>query len=425
VSRNRHLNVFVPYSRDAAHEDDLTRAAMIVVRYVPLARDALLNLAGGPGLTELTEPGEVNIQTRDALASETQGELERIISVFLTPDVTDPDAEPMALQSSDRGQRLDGVLRFGQELVLIVESKIWEGASSWQAEEINLGGRTAPEHADVVRVPWHDLLERWRTLQDLGLLGPAESLMLEDLFDLGDTWFPHLMPFRKLRQARGHAGRMGRFLRRTLQQATGIIPADRDNYVRLDEALGTQAVRRLYLVAWEKSLVLGIYPGLDQPQALRLYAEGRATRLAALENPEQHWWVWPELYLSFRNARYEQRLFLRKLDDLEEYVRRWSGDHRGWIHSYSVRDASTTLWPWLTEQGYASGEEDIEGFLNQVGNREVYLRPGMGAEHYWPRDDAERLDDAGTLPTAIHDEANKVLQAIDEPMLPGIAAARS
>jgi hypothetical protein len=33
---NRHLNVFVPYSLPPNHEDQLTRAAMIVLRAVPL-----------------------------------------------------------------------------------------------------------------------------------------------------------------------------------------------------------------------------------------------------------------------------------------------------------------------------------------------------------------------------------------------------
>jgi hypothetical protein len=40
---NPHLNVFEPYRElGRAHEDQLTRAAMIVLRLVPMAREALL-----------------------------------------------------------------------------------------------------------------------------------------------------------------------------------------------------------------------------------------------------------------------------------------------------------------------------------------------------------------------------------------------
>jgi hypothetical protein len=44
---DRHLSVFVPYDRPPHHEDQLTRAAMIVMRTTPLARDALLARVGG------------------------------------------------------------------------------------------------------------------------------------------------------------------------------------------------------------------------------------------------------------------------------------------------------------------------------------------------------------------------------------------
>src|SRR5579884_1087016 len=99
---NRHLNVFVPYSRDAVHEDDLTRAAMVFMRYVPLAMDAFLALANGPRLSELSDPVEVNIQTHEAIPPEAQGEVGRLISVFLTPDESDPDAEPVEVRTSAR-----------------------------------------------------------------------------------------------------------------------------------------------------------------------------------------------------------------------------------------------------------------------------------------------------------------------------------
>lgn len=43
---DRHLNAFLPYERPPHHEDQLTRAGMIVMRASPLARDALLGRLG-------------------------------------------------------------------------------------------------------------------------------------------------------------------------------------------------------------------------------------------------------------------------------------------------------------------------------------------------------------------------------------------
>jgi hypothetical protein len=50
---NRHLN-----------EDQLTRAAMIVLRLVPLAREALMRQIGAPGLAQLASFGDVDIGSR-------------------------------------------------------------------------------------------------------------------------------------------------------------------------------------------------------------------------------------------------------------------------------------------------------------------------------------------------------------------------
>jgi hypothetical protein len=53
---NPHLNVFEPYRElGRAHEDQLTRAVMIVLRLVPMAREALLQAIGEPSQSQLPD----------------------------------------------------------------------------------------------------------------------------------------------------------------------------------------------------------------------------------------------------------------------------------------------------------------------------------------------------------------------------------
>src|SRR5215468_6669549 len=87
---DRHLSVFLPYDRPPHHEDQLTRAAMIVMRTTPLAREALLSRVGAPPSARLPE-AELDIQARDVLRvpapGTTDGQtLRRLISVFLSPE---------------------------------------------------------------------------------------------------------------------------------------------------------------------------------------------------------------------------------------------------------------------------------------------------------------------------------------------------
>jgi hypothetical protein len=108
---DRHLNVLIPYERPPQHEDQLTRAAMIVMRAIPLARDALLARIGALPSARLPEP-ELDMQTRRVLKSPALGEadersLRQLISVFLSSD-EGLDLSAAKIEERVREQRLDG-----------------------------------------------------------------------------------------------------------------------------------------------------------------------------------------------------------------------------------------------------------------------------------------------------------------------------
>ncbi len=202
ATANPHLNVFDPY-RDLVrtHEDQLTRAAMIVLRLVPLARETLLRAIGEPSQSELPDCA-VDMQATNIVdASEESaagGEVKRgrLVSVFLTPDTepAEPDGE---VRDTSRGQRFDGVLRFDPELVVLLESKVctrWARRNGHRVGELNLGSaRFAQRRTCVLR--WHDLLESWWRLVELGVLSPAERALVQDLLVYAHQDFAHLLPF--------------------------------------------------------------------------------------------------------------------------------------------------------------------------------------------------------------------------------------
>lgn len=56
---NPHLSIFRPYTRPPNHEDQLTRAFLIVMKLVPETHDALLSLIGTQQLAELPRSGAI------------------------------------------------------------------------------------------------------------------------------------------------------------------------------------------------------------------------------------------------------------------------------------------------------------------------------------------------------------------------------
>jgi hypothetical protein len=430
---DRHLNVFLPYERPPHHEDQLTRAAMIVMRAVPLARDALLARVGALPSARLPEP-ELDMQTRDVLkplaASAADGlSLGELISVFLSPDVG-LDLSAAQIGERTREQRLDGVLRFGGDLVVVIESKVVGEAISDQARQLRLRGVTV-DCSQVIGRGWHELLEDCLALLERGLLAPAERVLMEDLIALTEEHFPRLLPFTTLGRAGEHGLRRQRRLMAVLREATGLeeVEAERRQpgaAVMLDTAIGTKTTQRISLQQDAETLALITWPAELKPQATALYRPGRVQQLLDfLAADPGKWQARPNVHLAFRNSSPAQRLYLHCHLDTTAYIRGWSGPdlgHVGAHHQDRVRD---DLWPWLRKRQYAGPEDDeqLDAFLTHLGNREAHLRPGIELRHEWPWAQAVDLDERGSLASHVRTAVTDLLIALGEPLPPASTPA--
>lgn len=428
ITSNPHLNVFEPYGDlGRGHEDQLTRAAMIVLRLVPLAREALLHEIGEPSQSRLPDCA-IDLQAAHLVDPSEEGasggrvRRGRLVSVFLTPDFEPPEIAD-EVTDTDRGQRFDGVLRFDPELVVLLESKVcrkWAKRNGHRVGELNLGGvRFAQRRTCLLR--WHDLLEAWWRLAEIGVLAPAEHALVQDMLSYAHQDFGHLLPFGSLRRVGADPTRRKWRLRSLLREATSIEP-ERVGlvHVRLDNALGAQSLQRAALdIDEDDRLTLHMWPGELKPQAEHLYAAGHADRLCELAAPPD-WRVEPQPLLGFRNAPRRTRVYLTCTLDAPTYARRWEGEdwaHVGAHHRSSIR---SELWPWLLERGYASecDHERLDPFLRALGRRFAHLRPSMHVARSWSWANAEALEDEGRLVGEIRDAVNAVLAALEEPLLP-------
>jgi hypothetical protein len=113
-----HLNIFHPY-KDLAphHENSLTRAFLIVLRSVPSAHAAWLDLvdrghrkSNGSGVPSLHELSQAQVATQVGALPE---RVSRIISVLQTDEHYFAKSD---VGSSDRTQVLDGVVNLGAKV---------------------------------------------------------------------------------------------------------------------------------------------------------------------------------------------------------------------------------------------------------------------------------------------------------------------
>lgn len=430
TTSNPHLNVFEPYRElSRGHEDQLTRAAMIVLRLVPLARETLLRAIGEPSQSQLPDC-VVDMQATNLVDPSEEslgsGEVERgrLVSVFLTPD-TEPFDLAEKVTDTDENQRFDGVLRFDPDLVVVLESKVcrrWARRNGHRAAELNLNGtRFAQRRTSVLR--WHDLLESWWRLVELGVLGPAEQAIVKDVLSYAHQDFGQLLPFGTLRRVGKDPVRRKWRLRSLLREATGIVPERAGLvHVRLDTALGVASLQRAALDIEEERLTLHLWPGELKAQAEQLYAGGRAESLCELlsEDGPGAWQVKPQPLLGFRNAPVRTRVYLSCRLDPAEYARRWQGEDWKKVGAHHRNHILGELWPWLLERGYASepDRDRLDPFLHALGRRFAHLRPTIHVSRSWDWNEAERLDDESLLAGEIHDALNRVLGLLGEPQLP-------
>ena len=130
---------------------------------------------------------------------------------------------------------------------------------------------------------WHDLLESWWRLVELGILDPAEQAIVKDVLSYAHQDFGQLLPFGTLRRVGTDPVRRKWRLRSLLREATGIAPERAGLvHVRLDTALGVASLQRAALDIEEERLTLHLWPGELKAQAEQLYAGGRAENLCEL-----------------------------------------------------------------------------------------------------------------------------------------------
>jgi hypothetical protein len=144
----------------------------------------------------------------------------------------------------------------------------------------------------------------------------------------------------------------------------------------------------------------GHLAGRLKKQAEATYRTGRGQRILDFASAMPAGWrARPNVHLAYRFASVPQRVYLTCDLGLGEHVHGWLGEdfaHVGGHHPGQVRPV---LWPWLLERGYAdvADESQLHGFLHRLGKRDAHLRPGIGLERAWSREDAAALDRRGIL----------------------------
>lgn len=411
------LNFFAPYESLApGHENQLTRALLVILRYSPLAQATWLRFVAPELRIEELPPARFRTQCAQLLrakpASTSDEGVIRGISVWLAPD---PRQYHALVGKTDRRQILDGIVEYGDALVIAIENKVHLGGRTLQPTSINVGGAAVEFDPNVRSVAWQALLESLADLSLRGLVAGAEQKLIDDFLAFAEHHFPQVGPYSTLRRAAASKRRVERRLDAVLAAATGVQERARQDVVsrllpeREDEAQRCVDLVFLDLHPDGSRVRLRMYPGDTLSQAKVLYKRVAAARgLLDMSG----WKVRPNYHWGFITTGY---CWSHGSIPTHDYIEHWIGAIR---ETRAVpRERWNSEWARLEALSIVAARDHADFQRHFVDTRisKATPRPGLCCEFSWPIEDATVLDDRGGFVDAVRTEIAAVLGQLDEP----------
>lgn len=406
-----HLNFFVPYEKAAAwHENQLTRALLVVLRYSPMAHQAWLRLVAPKWELHDLSKADFKTQCRHVLDTDTEvpeGEKVPCISVWLAPDAAQVNTP---IKDSDRQQVLDGIVNYGKDLVVVIENKIGWGGVTEQPHRINRHDSPVRFEEKPCSVKWQRLLEVLFDLVERDLVSGAESLLLTDFFDLVEEHFPLIGPYSTLARCGDKRFRIERRLDTILGEVVGT---DVGKAKRERDLSGTAKIAEAWLdFASETSAVsLKMYPGDTLTQSRAFFGDQSAVN-AVLALRAEGWHVKPNFHWGFMESGYA---WANTPLEVEKYCAYWVKEI-GATRELS-RPEWETYWAKLKSAQIvaAAGKEEFDAKFTHSNRQKAHPRPGLFCEYRWSLAEAQRLDTHGKFVEKVRERLNRMLKALDAP----------
>lgn len=403
------LNFFEPWERlPAKHENQLTRAFLVVLRCCPIAQQAWLSLVDHELSLHSLPQATFDTQRGRILRGDGEPNTDepiRGISVLCSADISDED--PGIILESDRGQVLDGIIRYGNELVVVLESKLDGPADDHQARNINLHGQPVVFGDPIRRVSWREVLANFGDLaqERRSLVSGAELTILNDFLVFVDTNFPRLGPFNTLERCGSEPYRVARRLKTIVSE---VLHGDTENLP------GTpKAVTSAYLIYEDQKVQLQMYPADTLQQARVVYRRPDLVRQMRMLESEG-WSASPNFHFGFMA---KGLCYTKTTIPITEYLSYWQANISD---TMQVNRAD-----WEEYWGRLEKAEIVEAADHKAFDRDFIQternsatpRPGLQCSFGWCLDEAERLDAKGQFVDAVKYRVNQLLMALGESVI--------
>lgn len=443
VIMNKHLNYFRTYRND--QEDQLTRGLILLLRMCPPVWLAFYDY-----LREKYSQHSQNVQDHplppvhaadfSQVSFDIQtSSLETVpTSYILSVLITDEHlklAHP--IKGSERRARYDGVIRIGDDMLMILENKpshknVWEGQLS--PSVIRCKGDEYKILKEAVVLQWKEVIGLLNNVKERGGALSTEFGMIDDFLTLIDDKYPELNPYPKFALCKNNPLLVEKHLENILEEIVDNIGKRTGNtysvsrhsgwqsmVINLDASAREWGVRMIGFPTDFKdpkmwNMTISIQFGVSQSQSQLFFSRKCDYQVSFEELEGRGWKVSPLIYLGFmqHNPIKVEAIAARPVQFAEHWRR--ERDH---IHQRKIRDSNDlSLITELADSGLLTDRGGTEQLFRQIflrsKMRTVNLSPTICLERTYTRQDLCNLEDNENITDVLRKDINIVFSTISK-----------
>jgi hypothetical protein len=409
-----HLNIFNPFkNKPNYHEDELTRAFLILIKNIPLVQAVFIEMVRSEMINQKCEQIIPHLLEKESLIESVETQVtnnndlfktilgRRVVSIVISDDKLYDDIK---IESSERGARYDGLILYQPSWILIIENKpsienIWiEQLKPNVSDEFEIEEKP-------ISLSWRNIVEALSSLIERNMVHGADKILIDDFLEFVDNEYPRLNPYTHFSVCKDNEYLLTKRCIAIMEQiGLGKVEYHRGwkHYI----AYETDAIKKIALsVSFsgdEWSVMLEMMPGDTMNQARSFYTHLQKSKIEDLINAG--WKIQPNMHFAFRATNL---VWTDVKIEIMEYVDYWIKNlpnlgqvNRSDFHEYCKN---------LEQAGIISPDnwDDINTKIINTSMQKINICPGVYFSYSWKKKEAEELDKGDTF-------INIVRQKIDE-----------
>lgn len=408
------LNVFAGPRYREGDENRLTWALMTLLRLVPLACAAFVDLVRArqenpiPAFTAMSGC-RTHIETQ---IGHLQARAGRLVAVGITREGGDV---PVAIEAKPRKAIYDGLITFAppdrdhsaintrEPVTLTVESKLDSLGGSWQLMPSE-GHLASPEEKtgepplrvdpEAVVLAWRDVFRSLTDLEARNLLNSSERVLVRDFLEYVRSRHPSLNPFDRFAFCGGDIGLLNRRCEEVLRELEPRVAWTRTRPSRPFIGIESAAFQRIILYAEvEKNgqlmIRMGIWPGDTMNQARAFWPKVDSARLKELAN-SGGWKVRPNLHVSDSWGKHLH--WARSGLKTHAYIDYWKNPNTKLRRLDRDSAGFRGQWERLHKERLVSANDVEELDRKTTSRSRISMAPGIAIQYTWPLPKVEELE---------------------------------